>query len=191
VPISLLLIRHARHRDVGLRLTGRGPEQGLTETGRAEAEATAGLLRGEPMAAIYASPRVRTQETARIMADGRGIALRTDSALDEIDFGEWTGRSFDDLAGDPRWDRWNGHRSTARCPGGESMADAQERAVAFVQALTTQHDGEQVAIVSHCDIIRALLCWNEERSLDTVLQVEVEPASVHRIVLAAPVRAAA
>lgn len=191
MSISLLLIRHAQHCDVGKRLTGRGPEEGLTPTGREEAEALASLLGSEPFSAIYASPRLRTQQTAAILAGGRGLAVQSIDALDEIDFGEWTGRSFDELNGDPVWTEWNASRSIARCPRGESMGEAQRRAVKFVLSMAGRHDGRQVALITHCDIIRALLCWSEGRSLDTILDREVDPASVRRIEVVSSFREAA
>lgn len=191
MTISLLLVRHAEHCDVGKRLTGRGPEQGLVRSGWLQAEKLAETLRNERIDAIYTSPRLRTQQTADAIRAGRHLVVRTAEALDEIDFGEWTGYRFDELDGRAEWDAWNRERSRARCPGGESMAEAQDRAVSFVDEIARSHDGQQFAIVTHCDIIRALLCWHEGRSLDSILDRDVAPASVTRIVLQQPVKAAA
>jgi probable phosphoglycerate mutase len=183
VAATLLLIRHAAHGDLGQRLTGRAPDGGLSEEGRAQAAALCRSLSEQPLAAIYASPRCRTQETALAIAKPHGLAVRTSTALDEIDFGEWTGERFADLDGRPEWDRWNRERSAARCPGGESMAEAQARAVAFAIQASAAHDGE-VALVTHCDIIRALLCWEQRRSLDDILSFDAPPASVTRLAVA-------
>lgn len=184
-------MRHAAHGDLGERLTGRGPERGLTVEGRAQAEALAEQLRNGRIAAVYASPRLRTQQTAEAIAAGRSIPVQTATALDEIDFGDWTGREFVGLDGRPDWNLWNLKRSQARCPGGESMVEAQDRAIAFLQTVNARHDGEQVAIVTHCDIIRALLCWQEGRSLDAILSFEAGPASVTRLSLGGSAKAAA
>lgn len=110
--------------------------------------------------------------------------------LDEIDFGDWTGQRFADLDGQPAWDHWNRARSTARCPGGESMAEAQARALAFAFEAAARHHGE-VVLVTHCDIIRALLCWAERRSLDDILSFEAGPASATPLDLAPRALAAA
>ena len=180
---TLLLIRHAAHRDLGQRLTGRARDGGLSEEGRGQADALARSLAVQPLAAVYASPRRRTQETALAVARPHGLPVRTSAALDEVDFGAWTGERFADLDGRPEWDRWNRERSLARCPGGESMGEAQARAVAFAIEASAAHDGE-VALVTHCDIIRALLCWEARRSLDEILSFDAPPASVTRLAVA-------
>ena len=188
-PLSaaLYLVRHGSHADLGSRLTGRGDERGLTDAGRAEAGRAAALLSGKPVTAVYASPRQRTIDTAGAIAFRHGLPVRLAAALDEIDFGEWTGRCFSELDGQPSWDRWNQTRSAARCPGGESMTEAQARAVAFAIEAAARHEGA-VVLVTHCDIIRALLCWQERRSLDDILLFEAGPASVTALTIVAAER---
>ncbi len=128
---------------------------------------------------MHASPRGRAQQTA--------AAIRSDvvtaDALDEVDFGEWTGLRYDALKGNTAWDRWNSERSTAQVPGGESMAEAQERAVAHVQQVAREFAGRMVALVSHCDIIRAVVAWVLGLSLNRILSFDVDPASVTHIVV--------
>ncbi|HVF84287.1 MAG TPA: histidine phosphatase family protein [Sphingomicrobium sp.] len=177
---TLLLIRHGAHGDLGERLTGRGHEGGLSEAGRQQVEALASELGRRPISAIYTSPRLRTRETAALVATAVELPMHVEAALDEIDFGNWTGRRFADLDGQAEWDRWNRERSVVRCPGGETMREAQARAVAFAIQASAAHAGE-VALVTHCDIIRALLCWQERRSLDEILHFEAGPASVTRM----------
>ena len=184
LPASLYLVRHGSHGDLGARLTGRGEERGLTPAGRAEAEGAAAILAAEPVQAVYASPRQRTIETARIIAAPHGLPVRLAAGLDEIDFGEWTGRSFAELDGTAEWDRWNARRSEARCPGGESMAEAQARAVATAFEIAARHEGAAV-LVTHCDIIRALMCWQQRRSLDDILSFEAPPASITELTIVA------
>lgn len=177
MPATLFLVRHGSHGDVGIRLTGRGEDGGLTQVGRSEAATAAARLAGEPVSAVYASPRQRTIETAQAIAGPHGLPVRLAAELDEVDFGRWTGLGFDELDGQPAWSRWNSRRSEARCPGGESMGEAQARAVAFAIEAAARHEGA-VVLVTHCDIIRALLCWQERRSLDDILSFDAAPASV-------------
>src|SRR3954447_15700881 len=68
----------------------------------------------EPVAAIYCSPRERTQETAKPIAAACNvgeIAIRAE--LDEIDFGVWSGKTFEELNADARWRAWNDRRQEA------------------------------------------------------------------------------
>src|SRR3546814_20274789 len=48
-------------------------------------------------------------------------------ALDEIDFGEWSGRAFESLKDSDDWRRWNETRGQSRPPGGERIIEVQSR----------------------------------------------------------------
>ena len=165
-----------------MRLTGRASDGGLTEAGRAQVLAAARKLDEAPPTAVFASPRRRTLETAQMVAERFGLDVTAAPELDEIDFGDWTGARFADLAGDKRWSSWNSHRAMARCPGGESQGEAQARALAF--AFEAAASTERPLLVTHCDIIRALLCWAERRSLDDIHSVSCEPGSLSTVELA-------
>lgn len=134
-------------------------------------------LAGEPVAAIYASPRRRTRETAAAIAERHGLTVTVAPSLDEIDFGEWTGQCFAELDGQPDWDRWNRERASSRPPGGESMAEAVSRAAQFIERVDT---AGTAIFVTHCDIIRGLLCRQDGRSFDTLFDYEVGPGAVVR-----------
>ncbi|HEX8379753.1 MAG TPA: histidine phosphatase family protein, partial [Allosphingosinicella sp.] len=148
---TLLLVRHAAHVELGRILSGRRRDVALSAEGLEQAEIVADLLAVEPVAAVYSSPRERAYYTARQIAEAHELKVQISDPLDEVDFGLWTGRSFDDLEGDPDWSEWNESRGTARPPGGESMSEAVARATAALQAIAGDHPGACVACVSHCD----------------------------------------
>lgn len=174
------LARHGSHAEVGHVLSGRS-EIGLSPRGRAEAAWLAERLERADLAAIHSSPRRRARETAEIVAERHGLAVEVSDALDEIDFGGWTGRSFAALADDPRWHAWNARRSGTTPPRGEAMADATARARAFVDGL----DREERAIlcVSHCDVIRGLVAYYLGLDPDRLLQFDCDPASLTTLAL--------
>ncbi len=170
-------MRHATHAEVGRLLSGRS-DIALDARGLDEAVALAEGLAGVPIDAIHASPRRRAQETAAAVAAGRGRAVRTAPALDEINFGAFTGRSFVALDGDPDWTRWNAERAAARCPGGETMGEATARAWRFVEGLP----GGTILCVSHCDVIRGLVCDVLGLGYERMFQLGCDPASVTEMV---------
>lgn len=153
----------------------------LSREGLDQAAIVADLLGTEPLAAVYSSPRERAWYTARDIAEPHGIRVRADERLDEIDFGDWTGRSYAELEGEPLWTEWNERRGSARCPGGESMAEATDRAAEAVAEMARGHDGGTVAAVSHCDIIRGLIARTLGLPMDHLLRFDVDPASVSRV----------
>jgi ribonuclease H / adenosylcobalamin/alpha-ribazole phosphatase len=179
--LELILVRHAEHGDYGRRLTGRGRGGALSEAGLRQAAALGARLAEEGLAEIQTSPRERARDTAGAIALASGAGVTVADALDEIDFGDWTGAAFGALAGQPLWDAWNRARATARTPGGESMAEAAERIATHVSRLAAERAGERIVLVSHCDVIRALVATCLGLSLDNLLRFEIAPASVSRL----------
>ena len=155
----------------------------LSREGLEQAAIVADLLGTLPINAVYSSPRERAWYTARDIAEPHELKAQAVDALDEIDFGDWTGRDFASLEGDEEWQRWNEERSTARCPGGESMPEAVTRARAAIEGLAAEHDDQTIVAVTHCDIIRGLIADFLGLTLDNILRFDVDPASLSRIEL--------
>ena len=175
---TVFLVRHAAHDRVDRVLCGRMPGVGLGEAGRRQAEALARHFTAGGVGAVWTSPLQRARETAEPIAARLGLAARTSDALCEIDFGAWTGRSFDELRDEPRWRRWNEERGSERPPGGESMAEAQARAMEEVERARAEHPDGQVVLVSHGDVIKAVLAGALGLSLDAHARFEISPGSV-------------
>lgn len=146
------------------------------------ADALAERLASEAIELVQASPLERTMETAERIAAAAGCAVEPAEPLIEIDFGTWTGRSFAELDGEPEWQSWNERRADGRCPGGETMADAQTRFVVHLFASAARHSGP-IAMVTHCDIIRAGVAHVLGLSLDAVHRFEVAPASITTVAI--------
>jgi probable phosphomutase (TIGR03848 family) len=185
-----LLIRHGEHRAGAGVLVGRTDGVGLSETGRGQAAGLIERVGGLPIRAVYSSPVQRCRETAAPLAGHLGVEVRAAAGLNEVDFGDWTGRAFAELAPLPEWNRWNAHRSVSRAPGGESMVEVQSRVVAEIVHLSQQHgEDEPVALFSHGDVIRAAMAHFLGVPLDLFLRIEISLASVSVVELGeSPVR---
>ena len=175
------LLRHGEHGLLGRVLAGRMPGVGMTERGRAEIAAAAERFAREKIAAIYASPLQRTRESAEIVAMRLGLPITFRDDLLELDFGEWTGATFDSIRSHPAWQAWNTQRSLARIPGGESMREVQHRSVEALVQLTECHLGETVVVVCHGDVIRAMLLFALGMPLDFYNRIEVVQGSISSI----------
>jgi probable phosphomutase (TIGR03848 family) len=176
--VTLLLIRHATCDPVGRLLAGRAPGVRLNEEGRAQAARLAERLHGVELDAIYSSPMERALETAAPFARQAGRDAETVNELNEIEFGEWTGCTFEELAPRDDWRRFNECRSMARPPGGESMLEVQERALRAVEAIRVRHPTGTCAVVSHGDVLRSLIAYLAGIPLDLFQRLEISPASV-------------
>jgi probable phosphoglycerate mutase len=185
--LTVLLIRHASFAGIGERIAGRAAGTRLNQRGREQAEQLGqalahansqnGLLRA-PIAAVYSGPLERARETADILARSLGVPVQEAPGLDELDFGEWTGKALGELDADPRWRAFNTARSLTRIPGGELMSEAADRAVAELMRLERRHPDGVVCAVSHGDVIRGVLLRCLRMSMDEVHRLEVLPASV-------------
>ncbi|HWD59396.1 MAG TPA: histidine phosphatase family protein [Stellaceae bacterium] len=174
----LHLLRHGEHGLVGRVLAGRMPGVGLTESGRAEIAAVAERLVADNVAALYASPLQRTRESAEIVAARLGLPVEYRDDLLELDFGEWTGATFDSIRADPRWRSWSSHRSLATIPGGETMRQVQHRVVNAIIEISGKHRDDVVVAVSHGDVIRSALVFALGMPLDFYHRIEVAQASL-------------
>lgn len=181
--MRLLLVRHAAHDLAGRALAGRMPGLSINEQGRAQAQALAAWLARERIEALYSSPQPRTSQTAAPLARRLGLPIEAASEFDEIDFGDWTGRSFDELRTQDaeRWDGWVHRRSTATPPGGEAFAAVQRRALAGVERLRRLHAGRTVAVVSHGDVIKSVLAGCLGLSLDHLERFDIGCASLSEL----------
>lgn len=174
---TLLLVRHASTEAVGQWLAGRQDVE-LNADGRAEAETLASLLSRTRAARLYSSPRSRALATAVTIGRPHGLEPVIVPGLDEVDFGEWTGRRFDVLADDPAWRAFNRERQLAIAPGGEPMRDVVERARRFLDNVRTSHAGDLVVAVTHADVIRCAMVALIGINLDAVARLQISPARV-------------
>jgi probable phosphoglycerate mutase len=181
---TLYLVRHAAHARVNDTLCGRMPGVSLGEEGRRQAERVAERLAGEDIGAVFSSPLARAIETAKPIGRRLGLPVQVSEALNEIDFGAWTGRRFDDLADDPTWTAWNRIRTAVVPPGGERLLSAAARILAFAKTLAAADPDRGTVLVTHGDLIRTALCeFLDCRSLGDYALFEVGPGSVTRVAL--------
>jgi broad specificity phosphatase PhoE len=175
------LLRHGEHMLAGRVLAGRTPGVSLSEKGRAEIAAMAERLAPAGIEALYASPLQRTKESAEIVSARLDLPIRFREDVIELDFGEWTGLTFDEVRADPRWELWRNCRSIARVPGGESMHEVHDRTVNALLDLRRSHPDGRILVVSHGDVIRAAVLFALGMPLDLYARIEVAIASLSTI----------
>lgn len=178
-------------------LPGRASGLHLAEAGVAQAEAVASRIaelhqsrmaqkdgsvdKRRGIAAVYASPLERTQETAKPIAKALGLRTRTRDGLVECDFGEWTGQELKKLNRLPEWKTVQRHPAGFRFPKGESFSEMQTRMVDTINALVGEHPGEAIVAVSHADTIKAAVAQALGTPLDLFQRIVVGQCSVSAI----------
>lgn len=182
---TVLLVRHATTEATGKRLGGWTPGVHLDDHGVVQAEATARRIAdtGTDVAAVYASPLERTQDTAKIIAKAVGLRVRTRDGLGEVDYGDWTDRALGHLRRRKDWQVVQHTPSRWTFPGGESIRGAQSRVVEQLEELATDHPSSAIVAVSHADIIKAAVAHFLGMPLDTFQRIVVSPASITTLAL--------
>ena len=159
----LLLIRHGETA-LNVARVLQPADTPLSERGLAQAEALARRLATMGVRAILSSDLPRTLRTAEAIAAATGASIETTPLLQERNFGDWRGRSYDAMAVDPL-------TMGEAPPGGESTAAFAQRVdavFAHVLQRTAALEGA-LAVVTHGLVIRALLA-TQVRLADGMLQ---------------------
>ncbi|MFA6459591.1 MAG: class I tRNA ligase family protein [Candidatus Paceibacterota bacterium] len=147
---NYFLMRHgeAENNTVGILNNRDLNKYHLTELGKSQVEkATTGLKKNK-IDIIYVSPLLRTQETARIVAEKIGIdpaSIITDARLHEFDTGVLDGHPLSELTEKfpdvTRFEKWP--------EGGENYQMIKNRVGEFLYELEGKHKGKNILIVTH------------------------------------------
>jgi broad specificity phosphatase PhoE len=185
--MRILLIRHGNTDLLGRVLYGRMPGVHLNAQGCNQAQLLAQKLRDRyRINEVISSPMERALETARFIADCQGLEVSIDEGINEVDCGSWMGKSFSELLESEEWKRYNKLRSTSRAPEGEFVMEVQTRAWGALERILAQYRDVKdatAAVVSHGDVIRALLVLLLGMPVDYIHRLEVAPASVSEVLV--------
>ena len=173
---TIFLVRHGETVD-NARQIMQGQTQGeLNEKGREQARQVAERLSAEPIDAVVASDLRRAIQTAEIIAVPHGLPVRTTALLRERDWGSFTGCFIPDLRGKV----W---------PDDIESEDALlQRALAFLQYITTTYPDKRVVAVGHGIVNKAILAVYAQcpmREVQRMMNAEVRILSTSAGVMAA------
>ncbi|MFA6534548.1 MAG: class I tRNA ligase family protein, partial [Patescibacteria group bacterium] len=154
---KLILVRHGESLKNIQHIFDSGQDSSfvLDKTGIKEAKAAAKKIAKETgELVIYASPIVRTKQTAEIIAKKLGLEITFAPELEDIHNGNWDGRVWNDPAiADSR----QAYKTLApaeqylakRGQTGETWQEAEARITDFVKAIALKEAGKTIILVSH------------------------------------------
>ncbi len=151
---TLLVARHGE-TDWNLERRWQGhAESDLSAKGRAQAQALGQQLRESGIAAIYSSDLRRARDTAGIVAGELGLPVRVEQTLREVDVGEWSGLTTDEI--EARYPEGIARRRGGGTgwEHGESIDAMSARIAAALAAIAAAHEGDTVLVVTHGGPIR-------------------------------------
>lgn len=178
-------MRHGTTPTTGTELYGRRAGVHLSEEGVEQARNAALRISAlsKRVAAVYASPLLRAQQTADVIAEAVDETTQTHAGLNEVDVGNWTGRNLTALAKLKAWNTVQRYPSGFRFPDGESFLEMQTRFITAVADIADTHRGKVVVAVSHADPIRAYIAHAMGTHLDLFQRIVVSPCSVTAVSL--------
>ncbi|MDE3095706.1 MAG: histidine phosphatase family protein [Chloroflexota bacterium] len=158
--MRLVLVRHGETEHNRGQLTLGRADVPLNARGRRQADAVAASFAAAPVA-IYTSPLGRAADTAGRIGAATGVAVTVEPALIEMDVGEMehlTGAQLRERYPDFLRAWLSPACAGARMPGGETLAEVQDRAWAAVARMRAAHPDGAVVAVSHNFVILAIVC---------------------------------
>jgi alpha-ribazole phosphatase len=124
---------------------------------------------------VFSSPLSRCLQLAEKLSQ----TVTADKRLLELDFGNWENCFFDGLDSDV-FRHWTEHYVDVSPPNGESFTDLCRRAASFWQEVVLL-DREQVVIVTHAGVIRAILAHVLNLPLANAFRFHIDSGSIHKL----------
>lgn len=181
---TIYLIRHgltaANKEDV---FAGR-TEEPLHPEGAAQLAEVGERLVGFGISRIFSGPLTRTRQSAVIIGELLAVPVEPEESLIEINIPHWDGLSKAAIRArfGPEYPTWLENPAGFCLPGCETIAEVQKRAVAFLESLFEAYPGQNLLVVSHLIVVRALLSHALGRSLADFRAIKVANGQVVTLV---------
>ncbi|EEI26968.1 bifunctional RNase H/acid phosphatase [Corynebacterium glucuronolyticum] len=180
--LTIYLVRHGQTEMSVKKQYSGSSDPALTELGRTQASRVATFFEGTNIDAVISSPQKRAQETARGIADMAGVAVHTDEALREVDFGTWEGLTFAEAhERDPELHAEWLDDPTIAPPDGESLDSVYRRSKRFVTKAQKTWAGKTIVVVSHVNPIKAIVRLTLRAPGKSVSRMHLDLASVSTV----------
>ncbi len=160
--MEFILVRHGKTEYNERRQYCGALDPDLSDLGRQELEGSAirAYLEEHTPDMVFCSPMRRTLQTAAILLDGRDVPLVAVPELREIDFGDFEGRSYEEMKDDPAYTAWLDTNCEGPIPGGdfpESFRDDVEVCFESLMETCRTERVERALIVSHGGVLGTIL----------------------------------
>jgi len=143
-------------------------------------------LKSEPVGAIYASPRSRALESARILGAVASCPIEVVEDLREIGFGDFEGLAYDEIAAryPHLYRQWMETPTEIQFPNGESFSEMRLRVLRAFDKIEREREGQTVAIVSHGGVNRILLARALQMPDNCIFRLAQNYAAINLLELA-------
>lgn len=179
-PTRIILLRHGEVENAGSVFYSQ-QDVSLSDFGRKQSLALADRLKDVPFSMVFSSDLGRCLFLAEAIAEKRGLVVEARSELREVDFGRWSGLSWEAVEA-----RYPGALSermekpeSYRPPQGENLVEVALRVWRVIDEVLKKCKEEAVAIVSHGGVNRVLIARAIGLSLNNIFTLEQDFACVN------------
>ena len=169
----LLIVRHGRTVANASGLLQGRVDNPLDVVGRQQAHEISLALGTVDI--VVSSPLQRARETAEPL----GLPLRLDERWIELDYGEWDELPITEVTAD-QWTQWRSD-STFAPPGGESLAELDQRVAEACNDLLAEAAELNVAVFTHVSPIKSAMAWALGVEEQISWRLQVGQAQISRI----------
>lgn len=151
----------------------------LSKVGQEQSVRLAERLGRLVISEVRISPMERCSQTMAPWLNkyGKSVKVISDHNLIEVDYGKWSGKKLAILSRAKLWRKVQSQPSAVTFPEGESLAEMQVRAMASVHEFFSS-DLELTIMVSHGDVIKAIVASSLGMHLDDFQRIVIDPASI-------------
>ncbi|MGV3774863.1 MAG: histidine phosphatase family protein [Verrucomicrobiales bacterium] len=182
-PTRLYLLRHGEVEARYHKVFGGKIDMELSPLGHEQVKALADYFHRHPPHVMYSSPMKRVQQTLAPLAANCGLQPRVLPGLREVDFGVWTGLSWDQVF--ERYNvsafDWLNQLEIGNIAEAEATAQFTERVNNSLQTILAESPHKEVAVVCHGGVIRMLLSIILELPFTKMSHFDVEYASITKV----------
>ncbi len=170
---KIYFIRHCEALGNQLRVFQGTSDFDISEIGAKQLEYLKARFENTDVDLVFSSPLIRAYKTAKIIADGKGLAITAFDDLKELDGGIFEGKPFKEsfLAHPDLAEIWNERPEDFAPEGGESMAHAYERIFNVLNKIAELSKGKTAVVTCHGGVLRCLICrmlYNDIKMLKEV-----------------------
>ena len=177
--MDFLLIRHGDTLWTQQKRYQGTTDISLSSGGEKKMQVLAKTLRSVNADLLCTSSLTRGRESGKIIAQSLGIKAIEDSRLNEVGFGQWEGKTAEELLkeNDPIYKEWmKGRWATPK--GGESLYSLKKRVKGFLKDCLKHDHNKKIVIVSHSGPIRMMVLEALGLPIDCMFYFRIDPASV-------------